>query len=136
MTGRLYHNATKERTLADQPALFREIFGGAEFPDQSVRKLLAAVALVEVKDYFLRPEQIKNPRARSRAARRKADADRYLFDPRYRPACPAFSFAVVCKTLGVDPGYARRGIREKTPDEIRAIIQRLTFHRASVGDEW
>ena len=116
--------------LCDHPEIFAEIFGGSEYPLQAIRKLMAAVALVEVKDYFTCPERVRNPSVRARIAKNKAEADRYLFDPNYQPASRAFSFSTVCQFLGVDPEFARRGIRERTTGEIRDIIQRMTFHRS------
>lgn len=117
-----------ERPLCDDPQRFAEIFGSAEYPLPSLKKLLAAVALIEVKDYLSRPRRIKNRAARAKIERRKAEASRYLFEPDPEPT--ALAFAAICEILEVDPDYARRGIRARTPAEIRAIMRRLTHHRA------
>jgi hypothetical protein len=118
-----------EPPLSWQPDVFQAIFGDCEYPPSAVKKLMAAVVLLEVKDYFTNPEKFKCPEARTRAAKLRAEAENYLFEPDFRPANPIFSFDLICKTLDVDPGYARRGIRQRTAEEIREIVQRMSYHK-------
>jgi len=124
-----HNRISGEPPLSWQPEVFREIFGNCEWPEQSIKKLMAAVVLLQVKDYFTNPDKFKCPEARTKAAKLRAEAENYLFEPDFRPACELFSFELICKTLDVDPGYARRGIRQRTAEEIRAIVQRLSFHK-------
>lgn len=115
--------------------LFREIFGGCEFPGAQVRKLLAAVAVTCVQDFFKEPERQKDRKARERLERARADAERYIFDPAYLPHGDAFSFETICRAIGIDPDFARRGILAKTPAEVKVIRRRISFHDYDLSDD-
>ena len=124
-----HNRISGEPPLSWQPDVFLAIFGDCEYPPSSVKKLMAAVVLIQVKDYFTDPDKFKCPENRIRAAKLRAEAENYLFEPDFKPACAIFSFDLICRTLDVDPGYARRGIRQRTAEEIRSIVQRLSFHK-------
>lgn len=125
----------RERPLRDQPDRFDEIFGNAKFPTEAVRKLMAAVALIVVKDYFVVPDKIKNPAARARAIADRTEAEQYIFDGRRSVEFHVFSFGSICKSLEIDPAFARRGIRKRSPEQIRGIVQRIACHRADWDDD-
>lgn len=118
-----------EVCLAENPAIYQEIFGDCQFHNMQVRKLLAAAALVSVKDFFLEPEAQKDPSAKRRQARAKTEAERYIFENGYLPAGDPFSFDCVCKALGVDPDYARRGIRARTAAEVKSINRKMALDK-------
>lgn len=122
----------KEITLREQPERFREIFGDCRFHEESVRKLLAGMAVVEVKDYLAAVESVQSEEKRVQMARLRSEAERYIFDPLYQPAVEAMSFASVCRFLGIDPGYARKAIRARTPEDLKGIVRRMS---ASVIDD-
>lgn len=123
----------KETPLRSNPELYQEIFGGAEFPEPQVRKLMAAVALISVKDYYLQPEAQKNAADRRRKAREQAEAKHDIFDRGAMKPGAVFSFDTICQALGIDPDYARRSILTRSPDEIKGIVRRLTFHPAGAA---
>ncbi len=125
----------KEIELAEAPEIFREIFGNCEFPPAQVRKLLAAVAVTVVQDFFKEPERQKDEKARRRLEAARADAERYIFDPTYLPHGDAFAFETVCRALGIDPDFARRGLRGRTPAQIKVIRRRVSFHDFDLSDD-
>lgn len=124
------HYRYGEIPLAENPKLFAEIFGGCEYPNDAVRKLMAAVALTVIKDYFSRPTPAKTEREKLRIQAARKKARQYIFDDNAATMDYVFSFPAVCKSLGISTDYARRGISQRSPDEIRGIVQRLTCHRA------
>lgn len=119
-----------ERPLRDRPDRFAEIFGDAQYPSDAVRKLMAAVALTVVKDYFARPTEKMPAPQRERVIADKRSAECFIFQSRQSTEHYVFSFPAICKSLGIDPGFARRGIRKRSPSDIRGIVQRLTCHKA------
>lgn len=100
-----------------------------------MRKLLAAVAVQIVQDFYKEPERQKDDKARRAAELARADAERYIFDPGYLPHGDAFAFATICRALGIDPDFARRGIREKTPAQVKIIRRRISFHDFDLSDD-
>jgi hypothetical protein len=124
-----------EPPLRANPAAFHAVFGDCQYPAESVRKLMAAVALVTVKDYFVEPDRIKNRLARARAIADRRAAERYIFDRKADVGWQPFSFGAVCKALNIDPDFARRGIRRRSPDDIKGIVQRIVCHRADWDDD-
>ena len=111
--------------LRENPAAFRRVFGDCEYPPEAIRSLVSAIALREVKDYFTPVESIRDERARLKAVRLRLEAERYLFDPRYQALCELWDFDVVCKTIGIDPAYARRGMRARKPGDLKGIMKAI-----------
>lgn len=111
--------AGREKPLRENPELFREIFGDAEFPRQAIRSLLTSLAAIEVEAYFIDPEKYADPKDRAAAGRDRDAAERYIFSGRNK-AWP-FSFDSVCKTIGIDPDRTRAKIRVMTPEEFKQV---------------
>lgn len=124
-----------ETPLRDHPEVFAEIFAGAEFPHEQVRKLMAAVALAIVKDYFAMPGKSAFPKQRRAIVAERERARQYIFNKDPKADRHVFSFASVCKAIGIDPDFARRGIQARSSADIKGIVQRLAFRRIDWNDD-
>lgn len=116
----------KDVLLRDDPDAFDSIFHDIRNTrEDAVRKLLAAIVLTYVKDYLFGHTRQRTRQGIVRARARQREAEVFIFGDSPSEDLDPLSFASICKTLDVDPDYARRGIKARKREGVVALLSRL-----------